>query len=72
MKEQIIEVLGSNHKHTIQFNSAKSHSEVYGLYTYKGVLKSHWDIDFDDLDPKEQKKVLVLLSRDWKINKTLQ
>lgn len=75
MKEQIIEVLGQNHK-SIQFNAVNSHSEVYGLYTYKGgvyVFKEGQDIDFDDLDTKEQKKVLALvLSKDWKVNKSLQ
>ena len=76
IKEQIIEVLGQNHKHPIQFNAVNSHSEVYGLYTYKGgiyVFKEGQDIDFDDLDTKEQKKVLALvLSKDWKVNKSLQ
>lgn len=75
MKEQIIEVLGQNHK-SIQFNVVKSNSEVYGLYTYRGgvyVFKEGQNIDFDDLDTKEQKKVLALvLSKDWKVNKSLQ
>jgi len=75
VKQQIIDILGQNHK-SIQFNVVKSNSEVYGLYTYKGsvyVFKEGQDIDFDDIDTKEQKKVLgLVLSKDWKINKQLQ
>ena len=33
MKEQIIEILGKNHKNPIEFNNIKNYDEVYGLYT---------------------------------------
>jgi len=77
MKDQIIELLGKNHKIPIEFNYVKNYSEdVYGLYTYKGgvyVFKDGMDLDFDDLTPKEQKKVFdTVLSKEWKLNKSLQ
>lgn len=76
MKEQIIELLGKNHTNTIQFLSVKNYYEVYGLYTYRNdvfVLKEGMDLSFDELTEKEQKKVFnMVVTKDWKINKTLQ
>jgi len=76
MKEQILEILGKSHTDPIAFNSVKTYTEIYGLYTYKGgvyVFREGRDIDFDDLTEKEQKKVCnMVISKDWKVNKSLQ
>jgi len=76
MKEQIIGILGKNHKTPIEFNLVRNYDEVYGLYTYKGgvyVFKESMDIDFDELESKEQKEVLgLVLSKKWKLNNALQ
>lgn len=75
-KSRILEILGKNHTTPIQFNSVKSYSDFYGLYTYKNgvyVFKDGMDLDFDDLTPKEQKRILDMVeSKDWKLNKSLQ
>jgi len=45
-------------------------------FIYKGgvyVFREGRDIDFDDLTEKEQKKVCnMVISKDWKVNKSLQ
>lgn len=73
MKHQIIDLLGKNHTTPIQFDSING---FYGLYTFKGgvyVFKEGDDFDYEDLSEKEQKKILkVVLSKDWKLNKSLQ
>jgi len=76
MKDAIISILGKNHKHPIQFDEVLSHSEIYGLYTYKGsvrVIREGMDINFDVLLPEEQNKVVKLVeSKKWSVNKALQ
>ncbi len=76
MKEDIILILGKNHKHPIQFVEVHKHSELYGLYTYKGgvhVIREGMDINFDTLSPNEQEKVVKLVeSKKWRVNKALQ
>jgi hypothetical protein len=76
MKEEILNILGKNHTNTIEFISVNNYSEVYGLYTYKGdvyTLKEGQDIPFDELTEKEQTKITsMVLSKQWKINKSLQ
>lgn len=75
-KNEILEILGKNHKTPIEFLSVKTCTEVYGLYTFKSdvyVFKDGMDLPFDELTPKEQKKVLdMVLSKNWKLNKCLQ
>ena len=76
MKDKIIEILGGNHKTPIEFTSVNNYNEPYGLYTYKEgvyVFKKGMDLDFDQLTPKEQKKILdIVLSKNWKPNESLQ
>lgn len=73
MKEQIIEILGQNHIKPIQFDEVNG---FYGLYTYKSgvyVFKDGEDIDYDDIDDVDKKIILkVVLSKKWKLNKSLQ
>lgn len=75
MKQQILNILGNNHKDTIELLSATS-NEPYGLYTFKGdvyILKDGEDLAFDDLTPTEQKKVTnQVTSKNYKVNKSLQ
>lgn len=75
MKGKIIEILGGNHKTPIEFTSVNNYNEAYGLYTYKEgvyVFKEGMDLDFDQLTPKEQKKILdIVLSNNWKPNESL-
>jgi hypothetical protein len=75
MKRQILNILGDNHKDTIELLLATG-NEPYGLYTYKGgvyVLQDGDDLDFDDLTSSEQKKVTdQVVTKNFKLNKTLQ
>ena len=76
MKEKIILGLGENHKNPIEFLDVKYHTEVYGLYTYKGdvfCLKDGKDIPFDELIIGEQKKIVTMFeSKVWEVNASLQ
>lgn len=73
MKEQIIDLLGKNHTTPIEFELVNG---FYGLYTYKGgvyVFKDGQDIDYEDIDEKDKTKLLnIVLSKKWKLNKSLQ
>jgi hypothetical protein len=73
MKEQIIEILGQNHTTPIQFDEVNG---FYGLYTYKSgvyVFNEGEDIDYDNIDDSDKNKILkVVLSKKWKLNKSLQ
>jgi len=73
VKEQIIEILGKNHTTPIQFDEFNG---FYGLYTYKNgvyVFKEGEDIDYDDINDSDKNKILkVVLSKKWKLNKSLQ
>jgi hypothetical protein len=71
MKEQIINILGKNHK-SIEFDLVDG---FYGLYTYRGevyVFKDGWDIPYTEIDSKTQKKILdIIISKKWKIKRSL-
>ncbi len=73
IKEEIIKILGKDHLTPIEFTAVFG---FYGLYTYQGgvyVFKDGEDIDFEDLMGKEQEKILdTVLSKNWKLNKSLQ
>jgi hypothetical protein len=73
MKEQIIAVLGKNHKGPIAFDPING---FYGLYTYRGsvyVFKNGEESDYDDLDESDKKELLkAVLSKKWKVLKSLQ
>ena len=75
-EEKVLKVLGDNHTDPIQFDDAKLHTDVYGLYTYRGgvyVFKEGWDIDYKDLSSVEKKTINQRFdSRKWKVNKSLQ
>jgi hypothetical protein len=78
MEQEIIQLLKSEGvgKSTIAFKSVQSYHEVHGIYAYRNkvcCLKGGQDIDFDSLDPKEQKVILTLVqSKNWEIDNTLQ
>lgn len=76
MKEQIIEILGKNHKIPIAFKDVHDYNEVYGLYTYRNevyIFKGGFDGCFEDLPEKEQKKVVdMVISKRWEKNRSLQ
>jgi hypothetical protein len=73
MKDKIIEILGQNHTTPIQFDEING---FYGLYTYRNgvyVFKEGEDIDYDDIDNSDKNKILkAVLSKKWKLNKSLQ
>ena len=81
IKEEILTILGKNHKTPIAFsgiadNGNIKYEDVYGLYTYKnGVycFKGGWDVDFDELTDKEKLKVLNMVKdKKYKLNPSLQ
>ena len=73
MKEQIIDLLGKDHTTPIEFDLTNG---FYGLYTYRGgvyVFKDGEDINYEDIHDKDKTKLLtVVLSKKWKLNKSLQ
>ena len=73
MKDKIIEILGQNHTTPIQFDEING---FYGLYTYRNgvyVFKEGEDIDYNDIDSSDKNKILkAVLSKKWKLNKSLQ
>ena len=75
-EEKVIEVLGDNHTHPIQFDDVTNYDEPYGLYTYRGevcVFRGGVDLDYSELTDKEKKVLNQRFdSGKWKINKALQ
>lgn len=75
-EDNVIQVLGKNHKNTIQFDDALRHDEPYGLYTYRGnvhIIKAGEEWNFADLTDSEKKILTTRFnSKKWKINKALQ
>lgn len=75
IESRILEALGKNHQHPIQFDEALRHDEPYGLYTYKGkvhIIKAGEEWKFSDLTEVEKKTFIARFeSKKWK-NKALQ
>lgn len=70
MKNDIISILGRNHKTPIVFNSKQ---ETDAIYTYKGeiyCLKMGRDYEFDELTQKGKDDILkALKEKDFILNK---
>lgn len=67
LEEQIIEVIGKNHKRPFALTEVKHYHEVHAIYSYKSqvfCLKNGDDIPFVELTVAEQKTIHDFIKAD--------
>lgn len=78
IENQIIAIMKENGigKNTIRFTEVQKHDDIYGMSIWRNkvcVFRGGFDIDFDQLSPKEQQLTLDRVkSMKWKIDNSLQ
>jgi hypothetical protein len=78
LENEIVTIMKENGigKNTIRFTEVEKHDDIYGMSIWRNkvcVFRGGFDIDFDQLSPKEQQLTLDRVkSMKWKIDNALQ